>query len=190
MQTHRRMRQLSPTQIEANRKRFEEAEFTVRGKYGRDEFVTDGLKVYRIVTIGFETKDPGLREYGVAVARAPKAWMATKFLRATIKAVLETGTHEPESAGARALPRPGRIPNQLAPQIIWTDTADLTAGTDSRLTVHGDCVRVVSASGPHGSKVIAWVQDTHLVMRIKTAVTTAPTPFEVTKVVIHRRDRS
>jgi hypothetical protein len=176
--------------MEANQRRFDAAEYTVHGRFTRDQLVTDGERVYRIVTVGIAYhEDADSRLYGVATARPPKEWTATKFLRDTIKSVLCDGTHEPESRGATKKRRTGYIPNKISQELIWTDRpqGSVAWSPHTYLSVHGDCVRAVQPV-PDDAPIVTWVQDPALVRKIKAAVLLCPNPFPIATTNITKRE--
>lgn len=181
---------LTDAQVEANRKRFQEAEYTVEGRYTRDALVTDGRDVYRIVTYGISYhEDVSSRLYGANKARPPKEWKATTFLRGCIESVLAEGTHEPRSRGGRKGKKKKAMPVNSPAEFRWEDGQPNSMASFPYLTLHGDCVL---ATQPHydDAPSVAWKQDAKLCQQIREAASIAPKPYLLPNATIKPRKSS
>ncbi len=176
---------LTAAQIEANRKAFDEAKFTVVGRHAKGALVADlSGEVYRLTTIGFSYhEDVSSRIYGAAKARAPKEYTATRALRKVIEDTLRNGTHTPGSRGL-AFDAAGEAPPP-AKGTEWKSWKDGKMGSLASfpyIEVYDDIVYAVRPNYDD-SPTVAWVQDAKLVKQVLAWIEISPQPyFGVTEV--------
>lgn len=181
-----RHRDLTAAQIEADRIRFEKAEFLVMGHFVRNEIVTDGKDFFRITTHGRRyQEDSDMCEYGAVASKGSKtAWTATNYLRDTIERILRDGTQEAKNRIGDRRHHLSTMPVKTPAEVTWMDKA--VGGIQKYLTVHGDCVRAVQPVHDDAPD-IAWIQDRRVVKKIKLAVRAAPQPYDFKVAHVQRR---
>lgn len=180
---------LSPAQDAANFKRFQEAPFTITGRFKRDLLVTDGRDVYRIVTHGIiYHEDAGSRLYGATKARAPKEWTATMFLHGCVESILKEGTHEPRSRASNRKKR-ANLPVHSPAEFRWEDGQPNSMASFPFLTLHGDYVLATSPNSDDAPSV-AWKRDAALCKKIREAAAVAPKPYNLPRAEVKPRKSS
>lgn len=170
---------LTAAQLEANRKAFDEAKFTVVGRHAKGMLVADlSGNVYKLTTIGFSYhEDVSSRIYGAAKARAPKEYTATRGLRKVIEDTLRNGTHAPGSRGL-AFDATGEVPPTArgTEWKSWKDGKQGSLATFPWIEVYDDIVYAVRPNYDD-SPSVAWVQDAKLVKQVLAWIETSPQPF-------------
>lgn len=180
-------RGLTDAQRAANDRAWDECDHYIGGSFSRGAIITDSsprLTAWKINTYGRKYHEDCPCDYGVVACRGPKGWTETVLIRAAIKTVLETGTHEPGSRGTSGadVARPAG-----AAIASWTDRRYNSHATLPTITVYDG--GVIGAVKPNydDSPSVTWIRDAKLAKKILVAIQKQPTPVILPEANVRER---
>jgi hypothetical protein len=184
----RRSRGLTQAQAEAIRKAFDAAPATVEGRFAKGAFITDGGKLWKVVSGGIRYhEDVSTALYGVApVVRPPKEWKATCTLQDMLATILRDGTQTPDSRAAKRLGDDQNVP-VVAKIASWEDSKPGSLASFPYLTIHEDGVIVAVRPIYDDSPIVAWIRNPKLAKTALDAIAIAPKPFAVASATVKIR---